>query len=816
MPTQAITAGAGQVRARGRLALFARAGEVYARLQRTIDEVRNIRSQKQSYAEQFQVSSRSGVEVYVVSSLAGGTGSGTFLDISFMARDIISDSESNLTGVLLLPGLFTRKAGVALVKPNAYGALKEIEHFSTRKGAFQIDYGMRRVEVTRPPFDLIYLIDNANEGGRVVGDDRDLYSLIADGMYVQIGSQIGVDSANAVDNIKTQIATTGRVKGRSPQYCSFGVASLVMPSFDTLIYEDSKKLVSDDLLNGTVVDSEIEESVQQFLEQNRLREDESDHVVDFLSQREGGGQLRFPMALGQLAYDNKALGAIKNLHTVHRSRAERQIARAISANFELLRDRSVAAINLAWESSANRANGLTRAERFFEKLQAKLEWYQNMMDGEAKAERAKSKALSFKPAEDQIGEAIGAFVRREARVKTACEVYAGLVDRESELTVRVARLEKAAELYSNLHAHTQSILDACYRIRENLGAARRQFEQQYLDAANPRATSRLFEQVVGFDPGEHRPKVTGEGFLKWYADYHHGSLAQWAGLKAAEVHADVQQFVLDCYKPLTSLTMDDILRRSAPEVVSQELKRVDALAVPLWRFDLGKIPVVSQSIINDFYHYGVADADTTVLKDSRYTDSVPAGNAKPAMVSTRDPRRILLFKVKTGIPLFALAEIEEMERSYLDPNKVISSHVDRRWQDLPNVIPRSNDGEALRWFALAQAPEPFAIIKRDGAWYSIKSKNGRRLENNMVHLGQGRVPAFTAFEKNRELVQETEETIDGIVLREGSARVIQILREYADSLAKQVSAPVDPSVRDQVESEVLAIEDYVRRMETLS
>ena len=184
VPKQAITAGAGQVRARGRLALFARASEVYSRLQRTIDDVRNIRNQKQSYAEQFQVSARAGVEVYLVGSLAGGTGSGTFLDISFMARDIAGDSESNLTAVLLLPGLFTRKAGVALVKPNAYGALKEIEYLSTMKGNFQVDYGVRRVDVTRPPFDLIYLIDNSNEQGRVVSDDRDLYTLIADGNRV--------------------------------------------------------------------------------------------------------------------------------------------------------------------------------------------------------------------------------------------------------------------------------------------------------------------------------------------------------------------------------------------------------------------------------------------------------------------------------------------------------------------------------------------------------------------------------------------------------------------------------------------------------
>ncbi len=817
IPTQAIIAGAGQVRARGRLALFAKAGEVYARIRRAVDDVRNIRNQKQMYADQFQVASRPGVEVHIVGSLAGGTGSGTFLDVAFMARDIIgSDEQSNFTGVLLLPGIFTRYAGVALVKPNAYGALKEIEYLSTMKGSLVVDYGMRRVEVNRPPFDVIYLLDSINEQGRVVMEQADLLGLIADGMYVQIGSQIGADSANAVDNIKTQIATAPRVRGRSPQYCSFGVASLVMPSFDALMYEDAKRLVNDDLLNGVVADADVEEDVQRFIDQNRLREDESDQVIEFLSQREGGGQLRFPMPLGQLKFDNNALTSIKNLHTVHRSRAERQIAQAIGGNFESLRNDTVNAINAMWEAIANRVNGFTRAERFFEKLQAKLEWYQNMMEGEAKEERARLKALNYKPAEDQITEAVGAFFKRETRVKTACEVYGGLVDRETELTIRVARLEKAAELYSTLHAHTQAILNSCYRVRENLSAARKHFEQQYLDATNPRGASRLFEQVAAFDPAPHRPKVTGADFVKWYADHLDGSLSQWAGLRATEVHADIQQFVEKCYEPLTSLTMEDVLQRTSPEVVSQELKRLDNLAVPLWRYDVGRIPVVNQTIINEFYHYGVADADTTVLKESRYEAGVPKGNTKPSMVSTRDARRIVLFKVKTGIPLFALAEIDDMERAYTDPNKVVSNHIDKQWQELPNLIPRSGDGEALRWFALAQAPEPFAIIKREGAWYSIRSKGGRRTENNLIRLGQGRVPAYGAFEKNRELVQEAEETIDAVVTREGAVRIVLILKEYTETLSKQMSSTVDAAVKDQVESEIVAIEEYVRRMETLS
>lgn len=817
IPTSAIIAGAGQVRARGRLALFAKASEVHGRIRRAVEDVRNIRNQKQAYAEAFQVSERAGVEVYVVGSVAGGTGSGTFLDVAFMARDVIgSDEQSNFTGIFLLPGIFRRFGGVGLVRSNGYGALKEIENLSTARGHFTVDYGFRRVDVTRPPFDLIYLLDNINEQGRVVTEQNDLQTLIADGMYVQMGSQIGVDNANAVDNIKTQLATAPRVKGRSPQYCSFGVASLTMPSFDAFLYEDAKRLVNDDLLNGALADSEVEEEVQRFIDTNRLREDEADQVVEFLSQREGGGQLRIPMPLAQLVFDNKALAAIRSLHAVHRSKAERQIAQAIGANFEKLRDDCVAAINAIWESTVNRVNGFTRAERFFEKLNAKLEWYRNMMDGEAKEERTRLKALSFKPAEDRIGEAAGAFFNREGRVKTACEAYGGLADRETELTIRVARLEKAAELYSTLHAHAQSILDSCFRIRENLNAARKQFEQQYLDATNPRATSRLFEQTVAFDPGAQRPKVVGEDFVKWYADQHGASLSQWAGLRAADVHADIQRFVEKCYEPLTSLTMDDILRRSSPEAVSQQLKRLDNLAVPLWRYDVGKIPVVNQTIINELFHYGVADADASVLKDARYEPGVPKGHTKPSTVSTRDAKRILLFKVKTGLPLFALAEMEDMERAYTDPNKIISNHVDRRWQDLPNLIPRSGDGEALKWFALAQAPEPFAIIRRDGAWYSMKSKNGRRVDNNLVRLAQGRVPAFAAFEKNRDLVQEAEDSIDAIVTREGAVRVAQILREYTDALSKQMASAVEPQVKDQVENEILAIEDYVRRMETLS
>jgi hypothetical protein len=812
IPIGAIMKGAGQVRARGRLALFAESNKVWGKIRQAVDDVRNMRNQKEAHT-QFQVSERSGVEVYIVSSLAGGTGSGVFLDIAFMTREIIGgDESSNFTGVLLLPRIFTQHAGTRLVKSNAYGALKEIEHLSTTKSTYRINYGTKQVDVDRPPFDLIYLIDSINEQGKVVSADADLFGLIADGLYVQIGSQIGTDSSNAVDNIKTQMATIGLVQGKSPQYCSFGVASLVLPSFDALVYEDARRLVNDGLLGGTVTDTAVEEQVMLFLDNNRLREDNADQVIDALVERKGGGKLRVPMNLGEMRYDAKALASIKTLHAAHRTKAERSVAQTVGENFTRLRDSVTAALDKWFLDAISHVHGFLQAQRFIEKVQAKFEWYQHMMETEARGEREKHKVLNFKAVEDEIQNATGAWIGREAKVKAACENYRGMVDRETELMISYTRLEKAAELYSALHAHTQSILDDCRRIRQNIDAARRAFEQQYLAVTSTRGGTRLFEQTVRFDADARRPAISGEDFVKWYAD-EHGSLSHWADMRAEDVQREIESYLTKRYEKLNALSIDEILQNTEPRVVAEDLNRVSNLAVPLWRYDAGKIPVVSTSIINEFYHYGVDDAETTILNEGKYKNGVPRGTFENSYVSTRDPKRILLFKVKTGVPLFALYDVDELEQAYKDPNKNVSNHVDMRWHELPNLIPRTGDGESLRWFAVAQEPELFNLVTLDGTWYSIKSKSGKKTEKSLLRLGQGRVQAFQKFEKNRDLVRETEEAIETIVSREGVAKVIEKLKTHSAKLAARDFN--DEAVKDQIESEINAIDDYVRQMEKL-
>lgn len=815
VPIAAINAGAGQVRARGRLALFAKSKMIFSSIRKAMDDVKQIKNTKQAYRDEFRVSDRGGVEIYIVGSLAGGTGSGMFLDIAFIARSFL-DSLSNITGVMVLPRVFAGLAGVALVRPNAYGALKEIERFSKMKleDQFTINYGTDEIQVTRPPFDLLYLIDSINESGNVITETRDLLTLIADGLYIQIGSQIGMDSDNTVDNIKTQLSVAGSVRGRSASYCSFGVASLTVPinQYEIMKINDARKLVSDGLINGVFLDDELETEVVRFLDDNKLREDDTDDVIDALCEREGGGRLRFPMTLGQMTFDKNAAATIKQLHVTHRGKMERSLAQALDANYKRILGTASTAIGDWFEQAINRPNGVSYAQRFVDKLLAKLEWYQRMMESESKEEQEKLKTVNFSAIEEQVREAGTAFIRRESKVQTASENYKGLVERENELYLRRAVRDKAAEFYGNLRTQVEEIQRRCGLIRLNLEAALKQFEQDYLDANRSLNVESPFEHTLRFDTEGNRPVVTPEDFVRWYRE-EQGSLSAWAGMRADEVTHDIMTFVTARYQPLTELSIDQVLHRGGSENVSQDLKQLSTLAVPLWRYEEGKIPVVNRGIIDEIFHYGVEDADKTVLKEPTVNGKVPQGSNAPSYISTLDPRRITLFKVKVGVPLFALQGIDEMERAYKDPDKTVSNHLHQEWESFPNLIPRAGDGAALRWFAIAQAPEPFDIIKREGQWYYMKSQKGKRVDDGKLRLGQGRLNAYSFLERNQELIRELEEKIDAITRTEGESRISAVLREYSEQLAKQVvGRDIDSAVKEQVEGEILAIESHLQEM----
>jgi len=817
IPIGAIISGAGQVRARGRLALFAKVEEIISAIRGAIKEVDLIKARKQMYKDDFLVSERGGVEVYIVASLAGGTGSGMFLDAAFIARSFL-DSTSNITGMLVLPDIFMYKGGVPLVKSNAFGALKELEQFSNLglNNNFTIEYTKQHhIEVQRPPFDLVYLIDNANELGRGIKETTELHSIIAQGMYLQIGSQIGTNQENTVDNIKTHLSTAGRVRKRSANYCSFGVGTLTLPvrQFEAMQVDTARRLLSNGLLSGEFSEEELEAEVVRFIRDNKIREDDSDDVIDALAEQERGGRMRFPMPLGQIMrYDNTAQALIKRLHATHRSRMEQQVAQRMEENYKRLLSESLCAVDDWWEAAINSPNGLTHAARFVRKLASKLDGYQHLMEDEAREEGARLSAVNFRTAEEQIQQTAGATFRRAAKVQAACENYRGLVNRECDLYVEKARHEKAADLYGALRVRADVLLQRCEGIRQKMNGALQVLEQ-YVDVTAMRGGDSPFELTLKFNAEPYRPAVSPEDFIRWHQSSY-GSLDAWSVASDEDIARELNDFVKEKYSYLAGLTIDEVLRNTDSERIGLELGQLNHLSMPLWHYNDSKIPLNNRNIITELYHYGVADADDTALRDPKIAPHVPCGTTELSFVSTQDPQRIMLFKVRIGIPLFALYGIEEMRRAYSDPDKEVSNHIHVDWESFPSPIPSINGSDAMRWFAIAQSPSPLGLISSRGGCYYIRSEKARQTENGELRLEQGRVRAYEKFEKDRELVKEVEKHVDSVLRAEGEERVSALLRDHIEGLISQATR-VDSNIKAQVQREVEEIEKYLSWITTI-
>src|SRR5436305_10019523 len=142
------------------------------------------------------------MNICVIASLAGGSGSGTFLDVGFLLQRYFPKADSG--AVLLLPGFFTAYAGGERVRANGYAALMELNHYSFGH-SFTADWdGGRSETLPPPPFSTTYLIDGSNEAGLAIGSsgkEYDAYQMVAEVLFhdYSIGSFAGMKRATRIN-----------------------------------------------------------------------------------------------------------------------------------------------------------------------------------------------------------------------------------------------------------------------------------------------------------------------------------------------------------------------------------------------------------------------------------------------------------------------------------------------------------------------------------------------------------------------------------------------------------------------------------------
>lgn len=205
--------GAGQIRIASRLGLFDATNfrNIGSSLKRCKDVLSASSVLQQASELGFDFNAGS-TRVFIVASLAGGTGSGTFLDAAFLVRQYFPAAER--IGIFLLPGFYSAYAGGERVRANGYAALMELSHY-TFGHSFVADWsGHETKRMSPPPFSSTYLIDGQNESGLNIasgGKEYDAYQMVAEVLFqdYSIGAFAGMKRATRVnlENFNLEVYT---------------------------------------------------------------------------------------------------------------------------------------------------------------------------------------------------------------------------------------------------------------------------------------------------------------------------------------------------------------------------------------------------------------------------------------------------------------------------------------------------------------------------------------------------------------------------------------------------------------------------------
>ncbi len=249
--------GAGQVRAISRLLFF----DQFAKLTGLVRErsdglLRSVGRQDDLSHLGLEIENR--LRVVVACSAAGGTGSGSFIDLGLMLRSMIHPAPT-VDLVLLLPGGYHDHQRQR-VNANGYAALMELEH--AMRPNPQPPFVTRWAEHQGPlpgiaPYDDVYLLDTRNVLDDGLESVDDLYDMAADILFEDFGTSefaatkrsIAVNQAqHKLDNYEPPLpAHLGRQSLRYSQlFSSFGQATIDTKgrvAVDAAVAETSKRML---------------------------------------------------------------------------------------------------------------------------------------------------------------------------------------------------------------------------------------------------------------------------------------------------------------------------------------------------------------------------------------------------------------------------------------------------------------------------------------------------------------------------------------------------------------------------------------------
>ncbi|MDD5363078.1 MAG: tubulin-like doman-containing protein [Ignavibacteria bacterium] len=274
-----MNTGAGQIRPAARLAFYHNFDEIVYKLssaKSTITDSRSINIVKDKH--NIKNVNTEKINVYVITSISGGTGSGMFIDFGFLIRHLFRNQAVS-SSYIVLPKIY-QGYGKERVFANGYAALTELEYYNL-KNPFTVSWKKNEPHKFQPGvYDDVYLIDGENCKNLSLSEqsNRDIYKMIADTIFQDFSNS---DFANYKRGVRVNLVqykqrlypddNTVTENTFSRKYSTLGQSTISIP-VDRIILSCAYKLC-EDIINYYLTFAEgSQSSIDEYLREEMLPE----------------------------------------------------------------------------------------------------------------------------------------------------------------------------------------------------------------------------------------------------------------------------------------------------------------------------------------------------------------------------------------------------------------------------------------------------------------------------------------------------------------------------------------------------------------
>ena len=217
------------------------------------------------------------VRIHIVTSIAGGTGAGTFLQMAYYVKNAMREQGAmapKIYGYFVLPDTLIEgtktfdKSQKTNARSNAYACIKELIAFSGsdhNQGlkAFDFEYRMGQRDTSLPaerPYNECFVMDfHGANGGNLQMLNRYKEQMASYLFLIVFGRTGGDFRSKAINNIRERIKADG-----TNIYASFGVSKLVYP-IDDLFEYFARQSVGDNMsATWCRVDRDIQKRMDEY------------------------------------------------------------------------------------------------------------------------------------------------------------------------------------------------------------------------------------------------------------------------------------------------------------------------------------------------------------------------------------------------------------------------------------------------------------------------------------------------------------------------------------------------------------------------